>query len=148
VLIGNAATGYGFCGQEETAQMTYCACVNNSTACPQYSMASCANSAYAYKPWSWYQPGLAGKPSEDAKCEKTPICVNLVEVGGENNVVSGVTQQCGTFSRMVNILKASPALAVLAFLLLIALVVTLVTPSRRTRLPPPPPPDIFGDGGA
>jgi hypothetical protein len=108
-------------------------------------MASCANAAYAYKPYWWYQPPAPGAPTPNAACSAAPICVNLVEVGGEQNVVSGVTQQCGTITNITNVLKANPALAALTLLLFVALAVVMAIRADPARLvmPPPPPSDIF-----
>ena len=124
-LVGSAALGYGYCAEPAYQRMTYCACVNNAVGCPEYAMASCANSAFSYRPWAWYQPGPAGQPSRDQMCEKAPICVDLVEVGGSQNVVSDITQQCGAVTNLSKRLGGNPALVVLALVLLITLVAVL-----------------------
>lgn len=125
--IGYAASGQGFCAQDEYKRTTYCACVNNAVACPQYSMASCANAAFAYKPSWWYtKTGPNGDgPSKNETCEKTPICVNLVEVGGNQNMVANVTQQCGTVTNVTNMLKANPMMSAFALILFIMLIIVL-----------------------
>jgi hypothetical protein len=122
-IIGNSQAGLGYCGNPEYREMTYCACVNNAVACPNFSMASCANSEYSYKPWSWDQPGTTGGASKNELCAKAPICVNLVEVGGSQNVVSGITQQCGVIQNVTNIVKENPTMAILLFILIIALII-------------------------
>ena len=125
--IGSADSGQGFCSLDAYKTTTYCACVNNAIACPQFSMAACANAAFAYKPAWWYAgtgPGGAS-PSPNTTCATSPICVNLVEIGGEHNVVSNVAQQCGAITSLTNTLKANPILAVLAFLLFVALIVVM-----------------------
>jgi len=147
--IGSADSGQGFCADPLYKTTTYCACVNNAISCPQFSMASCANAAYAYKPSWWYAgtgPGGAG-PTPNATCATSPICVNLVEVGGDQNVVTGITQQCGTITNVTNVLKTNPTLATLAFLLFVILIIVMSLPadSGRSQVPPPPPPDVFGD---
>jgi hypothetical protein len=152
-LIGSAQDGQGFCADPNYRQMTYCACVNNSVACPEYAMASCANSAYSYKPWAWYQPGPDGAPSKDQNCASAPICVNLMEVGGSQNVVSDITQQCGTITNITNVLKTNPKLAALTFLLFIILVVvmsmrTADSDDKSLKDLPPPPSSLFGDAAA
>lgn len=123
VIMGDAQTGTGFCASPAYEQTTYCACVNNAVACPQNSMAACANALYSYKPWAWNQ--AVGGESKNETCAKAPICVNLVEVGGSQNIVSGITQQCGTIQNITNILKTDPTLAVLLFVLIIAFIIVL-----------------------
>ena len=138
-FIGSAAQGSGFCALDEYKQTTYCACVNNAVACPQYAMASCANAAFAYRPAAWYAKTGAGhdSPSENDSCKSAPICVNLVEIGGEQNLVSGITQQCGTITNITNILKTNPTLAILAAVLLIMLIVVMsIHTDADSKLPP------------
>jgi hypothetical protein len=148
--IGSADSGQGFCSQDAYKTTTYCACVNNATACPQFSMASCANAAFAYKPSWWYQgtgPTRNG-PTPNETCSKSPICVNLVEVGGGENVVSGITQQCGTITNITNVMKTNPSLAALTIILVVALVIIMsmhADPGEGSTAPPQPPPGLFDD---
>jgi hypothetical protein len=151
--IGSLQSGSGYCavttpdprypGTAPYAQSTYCACVNNAIPCPMVAAAACANSAFAYAPTKMTPPDGAAY----AACKGQPICVNLIEVGGNQNVVSGITQQCGVIQNIQNIISTNPALAVLAFLLFVTLVVLL---SMKTGGPgqrgvaPPPPPGMFG----
>jgi hypothetical protein len=149
--IGSADSKNGFCALDNYKTTTYCACVNNASPCPQFSMASCANAAYAYKPHWWYEPPTPGAPTPDTKCSTAPICVNLVEVGGGQNVVSGITQQCGTIKNISNVLKTNPTLAVLTFLLFITLIVVMslhADSGGKRSTPPPPPPGLFGGPAA
>ena len=124
-IVGSSTEGAGYCASAPYNRTTYCACVNNSVACPGFSMTSCSNSAYAYQPWAWFQKSVGGGPSKNEQCAASPICVNLVEVGGSQNVVSGVTQQCGTVENITKVLKEDPVLSALAFLLIIAFIVVL-----------------------
>jgi hypothetical protein len=157
-VIGSLASGQGYCSQTTPdprypgsapyAQSTYCACVNNAIPCPMVAAAACANSAFAYLPTRMTPPS----GSAYAVCKDRPICINIVEVGGNQNIVSGITQQCGVIQNIQNVIQTSPTLAALAFLLFITLVVLL---SMRTgtggrRATPPPPlglglPGGFGD---
>jgi hypothetical protein len=141
-LVGSLAQGSGFCAEPEYAQTTFCACVNNAIPCPTVAAAACANSAFAYAPTDMRPP--SGRTF--LRCKSQPICVDLVEVGGGQNVVSGVTQQCGAITNVRRVLSASPALAALAFfafLTLVALAVGAFTPTAARRPPPPPPPGLF-----
>lgn len=124
-IIGDMDSQIGFCGESQYARTTYCSCVNNSVPCPVYSMASCSNSALAYKPWAWYQAQPGGE-SQDTKCGKEPICVNVVEAEGTNNLVPGLNQQCGTIENITNIAKTNPIMAAIIMILVIILVITLV----------------------
>lgn len=155
LTVGSLASGLGYCGQVDPAsgeaitspvyaQMTYCACVNNAAPCPEYTSAVCANSAFAYRPHAWYASPSQGE-SYDANCQNTPICVNLVEVGGDQNVVSGLTQQCGTFETLQLVIGANPALALVAFFLILVIAGLLLARTERPRgkLPPPPTPGLL-----
>ena len=118
-IVGSLEAGRGFCGPNSgLAKMSYCACVNNKIPCPTKTAASCANSAFAYRPTTM----LPGGTSYEA-CENLSICVNLAEVGGEENLVAGITQSCGPVQNFTNTIQASPILAIFAFILLIALIV-------------------------
>ena len=138
LIVGSSASGLGFCGDPRWRQTTYCACVNNSVGCPSFSMAACANSAHAYKPYAWYQSPQPGQLSPYETCAKSPICVNLVEVGGSQNVVSGITQQCGAITNLTRLLKANPVLAAAAFVLVIALIVVLSSDTVDSSAPAAP----------
>lgn len=136
--IGYAGNG-GFCDNPNYQQTTYCACVNNAVACPQFSMAACANAAYSYKPWSWYQTLPNSTASKDSECSTSPICVNLLEIGGEGNLTSNITQQCGVITNITNILKTKPTFAILLLILFIALIIIMSLSTQNDQNLPPPP---------
>lgn len=138
--VGSAAAGQGYCSQPAYAQTTYCACVNNAIPCPMVAAAACANSAFAYAPTTMQAPGGQAY----LRCKGQPICVNIVEVGGSQNIVTGITQQCGLITDVQNLISTSPLLAALTFILIVMIAVLLslrTTPAGRA--PPPPPPGIF-----
>jgi hypothetical protein len=112
--------GSGFCSQPKYAQTTYCACVNNLIPCPMVAAAACANAAFSYRTSRMQEGGIEYK-----ECKGQPICVNLVEIGGSQNVVGGITQQCGTIQNIKNLYTANPKLAVIFFILLVALIITM-----------------------
>lgn len=154
-VVRSLAAGQGYCGNRDGSgnptsanygQMTYCACVNNAISCPEFTSAACANSAFAYKPYAWAVENAGGE-SQYSSCEDTPICVNILEVGGDQNVVSGLTQQCGTFQTVQLVIGTNPALAALAFILIVVIVVLLLARTDDTRgarrYPPPPPPGLL-----
>ena len=143
-LMGSAQHGSGICADSSYAKTTYCACINNAIPCPMVAAAACANSAFAYLPTNQLPPN----GTEFLACKDRQICVNLVEVGGSQNVVSGITQQCGPITNIYNSIKANPTLAILAFLLFILLVVLMSMRTGDTgkrSTPPPPPAGLFGD---
>ncbi len=142
-VVGSLATGQGYCSQPQYDQTTYCACVNNAIPCPMVAAAACANSAFAYVPTAMQAPN--GQAYQ--RCKGQPICVNIVEIGGSQNIVSGITQQCGIITNIQNIVSANPTLAILAFLLFITLIVlmSIRTGGTPRATPPPPPPGTFGD---
>lgn len=133
----------GFCNQEDYMHTTYCACVNagDGYPCPMRTFAQCANNGSAYKPWWYYNKKQPDGTTKDQQCEKEPICINLVVVGGNNNVTKGITQQCGTIENITNAMRANPALAALAFILFILFIYTISASStskpRPAALSPP-----------
>lgn len=139
--IGSLESGQGYCSQSPYDKMTYCSCVNNAIPCPMVAAAACANSAFAYSTTEMQAPDGQAY----AACKGQPICVNIVEVGGSQNVVTGITQQCGVIQNVQNIISASPTLAAVAFILVIMLIVMMAMRVEDDgRFPPPPPPGIFG----
>jgi hypothetical protein len=98
--------------------------------------AACVNSAFSYTPTRMTPDGEAF-----LQCKGQPICINLVEVGGSQNVVDGITQQCGTIQNIKNVISTSPPLAMLtAFLFIVLLVLLSMQSSGKTRglIPPAP----------
>ena len=124
-IMGSAFGGLGYCSVEPYRSMSFCACANSSVPCPMIAAAACANSGFAYLPSPMQPPDGA----KYAACRGQPICVNLVQIGGAQNVASGITQQCGTIQNVRNVVSANPALAGLAFVLVLALLLLLLTPT-------------------
>ena len=121
--MGSAQTGGGYCASPEYAQTTYCSCVNSAISCPQVTMAACADTEHAYQPAFWVQ-SIEGRPSQDSVCKAANLCVNLIDVEGDQNVLSGTTQQCGTVSNVFQSLKPGEVAAIaliVAIILAIAL---------------------------
>jgi hypothetical protein len=104
-IVGSKASGSGFCSATNFGydRMTYCACVNSAIPCPMLASAACANSANAYMPSKMLPTGAAF-----AECKDARICVNIVEVGGSQNIVSGITQECGAIQNVENIINTNP----------------------------------------
>jgi hypothetical protein len=113
-IVGSTQIGTGYCSVDPYRRMSYCACVNNKIPCPMIAAVACANSAYAYLPTGMTPPDGAKYVS----CKSSPICVNLVDVGGSQNVVPGVVQQCGTVTNVTRSITANPALVALALVLI------------------------------
>jgi hypothetical protein len=135
-IVGSKASGSGFCSATNFGydRMTYCACVNSAIPCPMLASAACANSANAYMPSKMLPTGAAF-----AECKDARICVNIVEVGGSQNIVSGITQECGAIQNVENIINTNRALAVIVFILIIILVILIaMRPEDSAMLPPPP----------
>jgi len=144
-IVGDSSHG-GYCSEAPYNTMSYCACVNNAIGCPMIAAAACANSAFAYRQTAMQAPN--GQAYQD--CKNVTICNNIIDVYGSQNIVSGVTQECGVITNIQNIISTNPTLAVLAFLLFIMLVVLLSmrTDGGKRLAPPPPPPGTFGDSPA
>jgi hypothetical protein len=129
-VVGSLASGNGYCANDRYSRMSYCACVNNAIPCPMVAASACANSAFAYR------PSAMSPPDGEAYlgCKDATICVNLVEVGGSQNVVSGITQQCGVIQNVRNVIGAYPIFAVILLVLVVCLAMLLVI----ARDDPPP----------
>jgi len=133
-LIGSWSSGTGVCGDPDYWDNTYCACVNNFEPCPMFKDPVCGNSSTAYQPSSWFTVQGTGAsaqiiPSDQAaECKNTPICVNLVQVGGASNVLPGTIQQCGSFTPITNTYAANTFLIVMVFILVVVLVWLLNQP--------------------
>jgi len=114
------------------------------------TFSQCANNGNAYKPYWYYKKLTADGTTKEQQCEKEPICINLVVVGGNNNVTKGITQQCGTIENITNAMIANPALAALAFILFILFIYTISASSTSKPSPaaPPPPPDLLSSSSA
>lgn len=121
-IIGSRASGYGYCSGSAFMQQPYCACVNNLIPCPMVAASACANNAVAYRPRNMRVGGSAYET-----CKTQPICVNAAQVGGQQNIVSGLVQQCGTIQNVESLVQgASPAMWAL-FLIMIILIVQIVS---------------------
>lgn len=132
--VGSASTGLGYCANDLYKQMTYCACVNNAVKCPEVNMPACMNSAYAYKPKIWYDPGPNGTPSQYEQCKREPTCINVLDVGGSQNVAADIQQNCGAAEKAYHILQNNPYLAALLFILIISLIIVLsITPEGAAQ---------------
>ncbi|MFA6166973.1 MAG: hypothetical protein WC700_10170 [Gemmatimonadaceae bacterium] len=133
-LVGSAASGNGYCSRSQYAQTTYCACVNNAIPCAGVVAAACVNSEFAYRPTAIRAP--AGE--DYLACKNLPICINVVEVGGNQNVVQNIKQECGPITNITNIINANPTLAILVFVLVVALVILMrMSVSDDNGAPPP-----------
>ena len=148
LIVGNTAMGEqgtdpaslnGFCADPQYRETTYCACVNNAIPCPMIAAAACANSAFSYLPTGMIPPS----GEHYLTCKNEPICINILEVGGSQNVVSGITQQCGIITNITNVVKANPSLAIIIFVLLIALIVVTTIKTDGKSIPPAPPQYLF-----
>jgi hypothetical protein len=143
-IIGNAAAGASsgqFCAQDKYKTMTYCACVNNSIGkCPQF-MAACGNSAFSYKPSFWFEAD--GKtPIDHNGCNEAPFCANIIDISGDKNIISGITQQCGNITYIQSAIKSNPVLAFLVFALLIFMIIVMMNGTTPTEPPIIPPPGL------
>lgn len=141
-VMGSLAHGLGFCADPKYASTTYCACVNSPTPDAACFFAPCANSGLAYRPVE--QRTMVDTNS----CPKIGVmCNQILAVGGRDNIVSGNTMQCGIITNVQNIIKASPYLTVLLFVLVLLLVMVIAmrpddTGGFGTGFGPPIPSDL------
>jgi hypothetical protein len=121
-IVGSRTAGYGYCSSTSYATQPYCACVNNLIPCPMVAASACANNTVAYRPRTMRPGGPAFET-----CKTQPICVNAAQVGGQQNIVSGLVQQCGTIQNVQSLVQgASPGMWAL-LLILVILVVQVVS---------------------
>lgn len=123
--VGSLESGAGLCADPAYARTTLCACVNNALPCPTAQSAACANAPSAYVP-TRMRPGAR----EFELCARRPLCVSLLAVDGDHNLVEG-TQVCGEVRTTELTLAANPALALLLFAALVAFAVAATTPGAR-----------------
>jgi len=91
--------------------------------------AACANSAFSYLPTT-----MSSQGREYLDCKGQPICINIVEIGGNQNIVSGIKQECGVINNVENFFGASPSLTTIAIILFIIFIILLfVKPSEEVK---------------
>jgi hypothetical protein len=116
-VIGDYASGAGFCADPAHAGTTYCACVNNSLPCPMIASASCSNAPHSYR-----NAAMTVDSPEYKYCASHPICVNQVDLAGNQDVARGVVQECGQVTNVKRKISASSAtVAVVVFVFLVSL---------------------------
>jgi len=99
-------------------------------------MAVCANTAFAYKPYAWSE----GTPSLNSECRSAPVCINMIEVGGSQNIANNVKQSCNlgeaTANAAGNAAMNAPYLFVLLLVLfvLLAVVASIHTTDKEEEL--------------
>lgn len=137
-IMGSLSSSQGWCADPLNAAQTYCACTNApalgaNAAC---FFSPCANNAFAYQTRAQRDTASHCPPG-------TVICSQILEIGGKDNVVSNITMQCGIITNVSNIIKASPYLAVLLFVLILTLVMVIaMRPDDAGMRAPPLPPDL------
>lgn len=128
-VIGSALAGSGYCAGSAFAHQLYCACVNAPVADPECVFAPCANYTAAYKT-SQMQKVLA---DADQNCPATVDCTQVFEMGGDDNVATGISQSmdCGNVvSTIMTSIGDHPVVA-LILVVLTALLVSVVAGGQR-----------------
>lgn len=143
--MGSALTGYGYCADPTYRQQVYCACVNAPIAYPECVFGPCANSdgqMGAYKTTNM-QKALT---NASKNCPQAVNCTQVFQMGGSDNIASGVSQSMscgGVVNNMVTNIQAHPFLSIVVLVLILS-VVMLVSGSGKSSskgpsktLPPP-----------
>jgi hypothetical protein len=143
--IGSALTGYGYCADPAYRQQVYCACVNAPIAFPECVFGPCANSdgqMGSYKTTNMHK----AMANASKNCPQTVNCTQVFQMGGSNNIASGVSQSMscgGVVNNMITNIQAHPFLAIVVLVLILS-VVMLVSGSGKSSskepaktLPPP-----------
>lgn len=94
--VGSVRMGSGYCADPKYRQQLYCACVNAPVTFPECVFSPCANASGitgAYKPIA----AQAVLQNASARCPKIINCTQILQMGGSQNVASGVGQamNCG-----------------------------------------------------
>jgi len=71
----------------------------------------CANLLYAY------HSSAIQDAENSADCKA--VCINVIDITGNNNILSKNTQTCGPGQTTVNLFKSNPLMFVLVFILII-----------------------------
>jgi hypothetical protein len=145
LAMGSAATGRGYCADPAYAQQIYCACVNAPVPNPECIFRFCSNfggTQGSYKPT--YMQTVINDAS--TKCPQEVNCTQVYQMGGSDNIASGVSQtmNCGgVVNNMITNIQAHPFLAIVVLVLILS-VVMLVSGSGKSSskgpsktLPPP-----------
>lgn len=119
--VGNVFAGTGYCATDTYKTSTYCACVNSALPCPAVTSTVCTSSPNAY-----HATSMVAGAVEFENCLVTPICLNVVAVGGSQNVVEA-SQSCGPGETIANAARARPAYAAAFVVLLVALLLAVAT---------------------
>lgn len=139
-VIGSAASGSGYCAQDNFKQQLYCACVNAPVANPECIFNVCANQGAAYKTVQMQ------RVVENAQkmCPTTINCTQIIEMGGAGNVSSNITQtlNCGGIIDIFTTnIQAHPFLSIVILILILSMVMLVSgsrkKPSEGRSLPPP-----------
>lgn len=109
ITIGSTAMGSGYCSNNN--DYVICACVNSTTACPQYTNPYCGNSPSSYK--ATYLPD----------CSDMKFCVNSTILGGSNNNVESTTQICSD----ADVVNVSTPLTYMLFIVLFIITAVVLT---------------------
>lgn len=125
VIVGSTMHGSGYCSTPPYSTMSYCACVNNAIGCPMLAATACANNEFAYRPTDM----LAPSGQAYLACKDTTICNDIIDVYGSENVVTGITQDCGKVTDIRQLIGSNPAIAILIFLFVVVLAFLLAGPS-------------------
>lgn len=95
--MGSVAQGSGYCANPAFRQQLYCACVNAPIAYPECIFGACANAA---GPQGSYKTTAmqATVGNAEKECPSSVTCIQVIEMGGSDNVASNVTQElnCGS----------------------------------------------------
>ena len=136
-LIGSAIAGEGYCSQPRYAQQVYCACVNAPVAYPECIFKPCSNSARAYKTVQMRNV----MDNAQKLCPTTISCTQVFEMGGKDNIATGVSQvmNCGgVIETFVTNIQAHPFLAIVLLVLVLSALMLFSgspAPVKRTLSP-------------
>lgn len=119
--VGSVFTGSGYCSEDLYKQTTYCSCVNSALPCPAVTSTVCTSSPGAY-----HATSMVAGSTEFENCLATPVCLNVLSVGGSQNVVEA-SQSCGVGDAVANAVRSRPGYAAAFVLVLVALLVAVAS---------------------
>ena len=144
-VVGSASSGYGYCYDPKYRAMGYCACVNSTAPNAECVFGPCTNGANAF------MPSRMLSTMTDAKnnCPQEVNCQQIFQMGGTDNIASGVTQSqnCGgVVNNIITNIKSNPIIAVVVFIMIISIVMFISEESAKSKKSPktlPPPQLVF-----
>lgn len=137
-IVGSIRAGSGYCALDAYKRELYCACVNAPVPNPECIFTSCANYSNAYKTFAMNQ----ALQNSQQNCPSYVSCNQILNMGGESNVASGIDQSfnCNsTIESFFSFFKTHPLEGVAGGVLCIAIILLFLSFNNDMSEAAPPP---------